>query len=113
MIEGHLEGNLAHWTQGLTTAFMEGLNSLFSAVKRKACRDRSVEYITTLYFVAAKLPVSLVSGFFDNNVGRIAIRPFFLVSEDLCCEGQGDRNRVGSRFKNSDEIRNRGQAHWF
>ena len=32
MIEGHLEGILAHWTQGLTTAFMEGLNSLFSAV---------------------------------------------------------------------------------
>jgi transposase len=28
MIEGHLEGILAHWTQGLTTAFMEGLNSL-------------------------------------------------------------------------------------
>ena len=26
MIEGHLEGILAHWTQGLTTAFMEGLN---------------------------------------------------------------------------------------
>ncbi len=38
MIEGHLEGILAHWTQGLTTAFMEGLNSLFSAVKRKASR---------------------------------------------------------------------------
>ncbi len=24
MIEGDLEGILAHWTQGLTTAFMEG-----------------------------------------------------------------------------------------
>ncbi len=36
MIEGHLEGILANWTRGLTTAFMEGLNSLFSAVKRKA-----------------------------------------------------------------------------
>ena len=56
MIEAHLEGILAHWTQGLTTAFMEGLNSLFSAVKRKARGYRSVEYMTTvLYFVAGKL----------------------------------------------------------
>jgi transposase len=56
MIEGHLEDILAHWTQGLTTAFMEGLNSLFSAVKRKARGYRSVEYMTTmLYFVAGKL----------------------------------------------------------
>jgi transposase len=56
MIEGHLEGILAHWTQSLTTAFMEGLNSLFSAVKRKARGYRSVEYMTTmLYFVAGKL----------------------------------------------------------
>ena len=56
MIEGHLEGILAHWTQGLTTAFMEGLNSLFSAVKRKARGYRSAEYMTTmLYFVAGKL----------------------------------------------------------
>lgn len=35
-IEKHLEGILAHWQLGLTTAFMEGLNSLFSATKRKA-----------------------------------------------------------------------------
>ena len=56
MIEGHLEGILAHWTRGLTTALMEGLNSLFSAVKRKARGYRSVEYMTTvLYFVAGKL----------------------------------------------------------
>ena len=56
MIEAHLEGILAHWKQGLTTAFMEGLNSLFSAVKRKARGYRSVEYmITMLYFVAGKL----------------------------------------------------------
>jgi transposase len=58
MIEGHLAGILAHWTQGLTTAFMEGLNSLFSAVKRKARGYRSVEYMTTmLYFVAGKLAI--------------------------------------------------------
>lgn len=56
MIESHIEGILAHWKQGLTTAFMEGLNSLFSAVKRKARGYRSVEHmITMLYFVAGKL----------------------------------------------------------
>jgi len=56
MIESNLEGILTHWARGLTTAFMEGLNSLFSAVKRKACGDRTVEYMTTmLYFVAGKL----------------------------------------------------------
>jgi transposase len=56
MVEGHLEGILAHWTRGLMTAFMEGLNSLFSAVKRKARGYRTVEYITAiLYFVAGKL----------------------------------------------------------
>ncbi len=55
-IETHLEGVLAHWKQGLTTAFMEGLNSLFSAVKRRARGCRSVEYmIAMLYFVAGKL----------------------------------------------------------
>jgi transposase len=56
MIEGHWEGILAHWTQGLTIAFMEELNSLFSAVKRKARGYRTVQYMTTiLYFVAGKL----------------------------------------------------------
>jgi hypothetical protein len=40
MIEGH----------------MEGLNSLFSAVRCKACGCRTVEYMTSmLYFVAGKL----------------------------------------------------------
>jgi len=37
-VERHLEGILAHWQQGLTTAFMEGLNSLFSAVKPAGTR---------------------------------------------------------------------------
>ena len=56
MVEGHLEGILAHWTRGLSTAFMEGLNSLFSAVKRKARGYRMVEYMTAmLYFVAGIL----------------------------------------------------------
>lgn len=58
MVERHLEGILAHWRQGLTTAFLEGLNSLFSATKRKARGYRSTEYQTTmLYFVAGKLEI--------------------------------------------------------
>lgn len=58
MVERHLEGILAHWQQGLTTAFLEGLNSLFSATKRKARGYRSVAYQTAmLYFVAGKLEI--------------------------------------------------------
>ena len=58
MVKNHLEGILAHWKQGLTTAFMEGLNSLFSATKRKARGYRSIEYLKTmLYFVAGKLTI--------------------------------------------------------
>ena len=58
MVERHLKGILGHWKQGLTTAFLEGLNSLFSATKRKARGYRSTEYqIAMLYFVAGKLEV--------------------------------------------------------
>jgi transposase len=58
MIEKNVEGILAHWKQGLTTAFLEGLNSLFSATKRKARGYRSTEYlIPMLYFVAGKLNI--------------------------------------------------------
>lgn len=57
-VEAHLEGILAHWKAGLTTAFMEGLNSVFSAVKRKARGYRSPVYmLTMLYFVAGELPL--------------------------------------------------------
>lgn len=56
MIETRLEGILAHWKWGLTNAFMEGLNSVFSATKRRARGYRStVHLITMLYFVAGKL----------------------------------------------------------
>ena len=56
MIQNHLAGILAHWKWRLTNAFMEGLNSVFSAVKRKARGYRSPVYqITVLYFVAGKL----------------------------------------------------------
>ena len=57
MIESHFAGILAHWDQGVTNAFMEGLNSVFSAVRRKARGYRTVRnMITMLYFVAGKLP---------------------------------------------------------
>jgi len=58
MVERHLEGILGHWKEGLTTAFLEGLNSLFSATKRKARGYRSTEYqVAMLYFVAGKLEI--------------------------------------------------------
>ena len=58
MVERHLEGILTHWQSGLTTAFLEGLNSVFSAVKRKARGYRSTSYmIAMLYFVAGKLAI--------------------------------------------------------
>ena len=56
IVTRHLEGFLGHWKAGLTTAFLEGLNSLFSATKRKARGYRSSEYqIAMLDFVAGKL----------------------------------------------------------
>ena len=48
MIEAHLERILAHNNRRLTTAFKEGLNSLFSAVKRKARGYQTAEYMTTM-----------------------------------------------------------------
>jgi len=58
MVERHWEGILGHGKEGLTTAFLEGLNSLFSATKRKARGYRSTEYqIAMLYFVAGKLEI--------------------------------------------------------
>jgi transposase len=61
MVERHLEGILAHWREGLTTAFMEGLNSLFSATKRRARGYRNPVYmIAMLYFVAGKLAIPTI-----------------------------------------------------
>ena len=55
-IEKNLEGILAHWEDELSTAFMEGLNSVFSAVKRKARGYRNTEhFIAMLYFTAGNL----------------------------------------------------------
>jgi transposase len=56
MVEDHLAGLVAHWKWGLTNAFLEGLNSVFSATKRKARGYRSTtHFITMLYFIAGKL----------------------------------------------------------
>ena len=56
MIERHLAGILAHWKWGVANAFMKGLNSVFSATKRKARGYRSTTHlITMLYFTAGKL----------------------------------------------------------
>ena len=47
MIEDHLPGILAHWKSGVTNAFMEALNSVFSATKRKARGYRSATHISS------------------------------------------------------------------
>ena len=58
MIERHLEGILAHWRNKTTNAFLEALNSVFSAVKRKARGFRSTDnLIAMLYFTAGKLRI--------------------------------------------------------
>jgi transposase len=56
MVQRHIEGILGHWNGRITNAFMEGLNSVFSAVKRKARGFRSINnLITMLYFHSANL----------------------------------------------------------
>lgn len=56
LVENHLAGILAHWKWGINNAFMEGLNSVFSATKRKARGYRSTPHlIIMLYLVAGKL----------------------------------------------------------
>ena len=58
MVERHVEGILGHWKEGLTTAYLEGLNSLFSATKRKARGYRTTKnLLAMLYFVAGKLSI--------------------------------------------------------
>lgn len=58
MVLRHLGGIMAHWKHRLTNAYMEGLNSVFSATKRKARGYRKTEYLLTmLYLVAGKLRV--------------------------------------------------------
>ncbi len=55
-ILNHLDGIISFAESRVTNAFMEGLNSVFSAVKRKARGFRSTQnLICMLYFVAGKL----------------------------------------------------------
>jgi transposase len=68
MIESHLPGILARWTASVTNAFLEGLDSLFSATKRKARGCRSTRcFVAMPCFTAAKLnipaPSNLISPF--------------------------------------------------
>lgn len=58
MIESHKAGILQHWVNRTTNAFLEGLNSVFSAVKRRARGFRSDEnLIAMLYFTAGNLKI--------------------------------------------------------
>lgn len=58
MIERHIKGILGHWTRRTTNAFLEGLNSVFSAVKRRARGYRSIDnLIAMLYFTAGNLEI--------------------------------------------------------
>ncbi len=56
MIETHLAGILAHRKRAGTNAFVEDLNSVFSATKCKAHGYRCTMHLITMrYFVAGKL----------------------------------------------------------
>lgn len=58
MVLNHLQGIIAHWKEKITNAFMEGLNSVFSATKRRARGYRSsVHLIAMLYLIAGKLRI--------------------------------------------------------
>ena len=57
-ILNHFEGIVSFASSRISNAFMEGLNSVFSAVKRKARGYRSNKnLIIMLYFVAEKLAI--------------------------------------------------------
>jgi hypothetical protein len=69
MVGRHLEGILGHWRGQLTNAFMEGLNSVFSAVKRKARGFRSVKNLTRVpQFTRTAKKLSEESGFLSRRV---------------------------------------------
>lgn len=61
-IINHFDGIISFAESRITNAFMEGLNSVFSAVKRKARGFRSNKnLITMLYFVAGKLVIPVLN----------------------------------------------------
>jgi len=58
MVERCLKGIFAYWNRKTINAFLEGLNSVFYAVKRKARGYRATDnLITMLYFTAGKLRI--------------------------------------------------------
>lgn len=58
MVEGYLEVILGHWKNVLTTEFLEGLSSVFSATKMKVSGCKlSVYQIAMLYFIVGMLPI--------------------------------------------------------
>jgi transposase len=58
MIERHLEGVMAHWIRHTINAFLEGLSSVCSAVKRMGRGLRATEnLITMLYIIAGRLDI--------------------------------------------------------
>jgi len=71
MVERHLDGIVAYWERRTTNAYMEALNSVFSAVKRKARGYRTEFYlINMLYFVASKLPIPMAT--YNNQPLRLS-----------------------------------------
>jgi transposase len=50
MVLNHLDGILAYWKEKITNAFMEGLNSVFSATKRRARGFRTSVHLIAILF---------------------------------------------------------------
>jgi transposase len=58
MVERHTEGIPAYWRKKRTPAFLEKLNSVFSAIKQKSRGIRLTgNLIAMLYFSAGKLRI--------------------------------------------------------
>lgn len=56
MIERHFDGIMAHWIRPTTNAFIEGFNSVFSAVKRQACGFPSTDNLIAMPCLTASKP---------------------------------------------------------
>lgn len=58
MVTRHLVGIVAHWRHRTTNGWMEALNGVLQAIKRKARGYRTTEYLKAIiYFVAGKLRI--------------------------------------------------------
>ena len=67
-ILSHFDGIIGFAHSRITNAFMEGLNNDFSAVKIKARGYRSNKnLIIMLYFVAGKLDIHRMQGFYLHH----------------------------------------------